>query len=237
MCIRDRIQGFDWGQPHYDCGEESVDAELDEATYNTLLQRYAELVGQSTDLGGGEDGGIPLDLGAMAIAQRSQKIDFDYLDERFSKWRKAVAENDAVAVKEDLLQQLQREWAKLGQEDQAIARQIVDDLLDGVIDKEDDTKTFRDYLNLYKTRTKSRHIRSLAQATSLVEDLIEEVLDCQMRVFGTGVPVTRYCRVPGSWYRGRADGVGPAVCLIRPVLLGRWPCACRSLRCGFGGRC
>ena len=72
---------------------------------------------------------------------------------------------------------MQREWAKLGQEDQAIARQIVDDLLDGVIDKEDDTKTFRDYLNLYKTRTKSRHIRSLAQATSLVEDLIEEVLD------------------------------------------------------------
>ncbi|MFS0488683.1 integrase core domain-containing protein, partial [Corynebacterium striatum] len=41
---------------------------------------------------------------------------------------------------------------------------------------------------------------------------------CQMRVLGTGVPETRYCRVPGSWYRGRADGVGPAVCFIRPVL-------------------
>lgn len=67
--------------------------------------------------------------------------------------------------------------------------------------------------------------------------LSSSVSSCQMRVFGTGVPVTRYCRVPGSWYRGRADGVGPAVCLIRPVLLGRWPCACRSLRCGFGGRC
>ncbi|MDK8878234.1 hypothetical protein, partial [Corynebacterium striatum] len=26
---------------------------------------------------------------------------------------------------------------------------------------------------------------------------------CQMRVLGTGVPETRYCRVPGSWYRGR----------------------------------
>ncbi|MDK8824439.1 hypothetical protein QP980_11325 [Corynebacterium coyleae] len=71
------------------------------------------------------------------------------------------------------------------------------------------------------------------------EDLAAENarLRCQMRVFGTGVPETRYCCVPGSWYRGRADGVGPAVCLIRPVLLGRWPCACRSLRCGFGGRC
>ena len=32
--------------------------------------------------------------------------------------------------------------------------------------------------------------------------------DCQMRVFGTGVLGTRYCRVPGSWYR--AEGcVGP----------------------------
>ena len=33
-------------------------------------------------------------------------------------------------------------------------------------------------------------------------------LECQMRVFGTGVLGTRYCRVPGSWYR--AEGcVGP----------------------------
>ncbi|MFS0254594.1 hypothetical protein ACL1C9_13215, partial [Corynebacterium striatum] len=32
---------------------------------------------------------------------------------------------------------------------------------------------------------------------------------CQMRVLGTGVPETRYCRVPGSWYRGRGGGGGP----------------------------
>ncbi|MDK8664920.1 hypothetical protein QP963_11630, partial [Corynebacterium coyleae] len=30
-----------------------------------------------------------------------------------------------------------------------------------------------------------------------------ELWHCQMRVFGTGVPETRYCCVPGSWYRGR----------------------------------
>lgn len=36
---------------------------------------------------------------------------------------------------------------------------------------------------------------------------IDDLL-CQMRVFGTGVLGTRYCRVPGSWYR--AEGyVGP----------------------------
>ncbi|MFR9941415.1 hypothetical protein ACL1H7_11195, partial [Corynebacterium striatum] len=32
---------------------------------------------------------------------------------------------------------------------------------------------------------------------------------CQMRVLGTGVPETRYCRVPGSWYRGGGAGGGP----------------------------
>ena len=48
-------------------------------------------------------------------------------------------------------------------------------------------------------------------------------------------PGTAGFRVVGTG--GRADGVGPAVCFIRPVLLGWWPCACRSLRCGFGGRC
>ncbi|MFS0319018.1 hypothetical protein ACL1C7_13580, partial [Corynebacterium striatum] len=46
--------------------------------------------------------------------------------------------------------------------------------------------------------------------------------ECQMRVLGTGVPETRYCRVPGSWYRGRADGVGPAVCVMGPGELGGW---------------
>ncbi|MFR9863497.1 hypothetical protein ACL1IZ_14055, partial [Corynebacterium striatum] len=52
--------------------------------------------------------------------------------------------------------------------------------------------------------------------------------ECQMRVLGTGVPETRYCRVPGSWYRGRAAGVGPAGCFIRPGRLGRGPGAGRS---------
>lgn len=36
---------------------------------------------------------------------------------------------------------------------------------------------------------------------------------CQMRVFGTGVPETRYCRVPGSWYRGPGRRSRPG-CLL-----------------------
>ncbi|MFR9971553.1 hypothetical protein ACL1HL_13175, partial [Corynebacterium striatum] len=55
-------------------------------------------------------------------------------------------------------------------------------------------------------------IRSAGLETGIIRAL------CQMRVLGTGVPETRYCRVPGSWYRGRADGVGPAGCFIRPGL-------------------
>ena len=42
----------------------------------------------------------------------------------------------------------------------------------------------------------------------IIEDGLDFCTNCQMRVFGTGVLGTRYCRVPGSWYR--AEGyVGP----------------------------
>ena len=45
-----------------------------------------------------------------------------------------------------------------------------------------------------------------ARIKTIFED--EHGLYCQMRVFGTGVLGTRYCRVPSSWYR--AEGcVGP----------------------------
>ena len=36
-----------------------------------------------------------------------------------------------------------------------------------------------------------------------------------MRVFGTGAPETRYCRVPGSWYRA-----GPAESARLVALIG-----------------
>lgn len=51
----------------------------------------------------------------------------------------------------------------------------------------------------------------VAAATGVgAADLVATMIagQCQMRVFGTGVLGTRYCRVPGSWYR--AEGyVGP----------------------------
>ena len=49
--------------------------------------------------------------------------------------------------------------------------------------------------------------QSLDELNSQLKEIIE-YYNCQMRVFGTGVLGTRYCRVPGSWYR--AEGyVGP----------------------------
>lgn len=46
------------------------------------------------------------------------------------------------------------------------------------------------------------------------EDVVVQTeMKCQMRVFGTGVPETRYCRVPGSWYRGPGRRSRPG-CLL-----------------------
>lgn len=51
-------------------------------------------------------------------------------------------------------------------------------------------------------------ISELSSSADDASELVKGLLRCQMRVFGTGVLGTRYCRVPGSWYR--AEGcVGP----------------------------
>lgn len=59
-------------------------------------------------------------------------------------------------------------------------------------------------------RQKDALLRLPTSQTDLLKHytLSDEDFGCQMRVFGTGVLGTRYCRVPGSWYR--AEGcVGP----------------------------
>ena len=61
----------------------------------------------------------------------------------------------------------------------------------------------------------SKEVPTVFPNSSISEFLEQVTLDatenegkCQMRVFGTGVLGTRYCRVPGSWYRAEG-GVGP----------------------------
>lgn len=46
-----------------------------------------------------------------------------------------------------------------------------------------------------------RHLYSIERMCRVLNEHEYAISRCQTRVFGTGVSGTRYCRVPGSWYR------------------------------------
>ena len=54
--------------------------------------------------------------------------------------------------------------------------------------------------------------------------------ECQMRVFGTGVLGTRYCRVLGSWYRG---GPNESARLFALFVRSYWGCGFAHVKVSY----
>lgn len=176
------LQGFTWNERAYTFddtpGQEPVTVEIDEETYNLLLARLQEL-GDSDDVPGNNEPGedsIPLDLTALAIARDTLRIDYEYLESRFTNLRQALREeNSSTQYIDELRAQVQNAYGALSQEDQAIAQTILNDLENGTIDIQED-RSFRDYLNLYKSQKQQNRVTALHDALGIPEAKIFEIL-------------------------------------------------------------
>lgn len=171
------VQGFDWGVSHYEFPElsesPSVTVELTEQIYDALLARYSELGTIESDETS-ED--IPLDLSTLAIVNQAQRIDFEYLDAKFDKYREALkSPSTSDEEKQLLLEQVQAAYASLSQEDQAIARQIVTDIQASRIDPNKNMK-FQEHLAQYKVRRQETHAVALHKATGIPIETIDDLL-------------------------------------------------------------
>lgn len=173
------IQGFDWGTLHYDFPDvkdsEGVTVLLDKQIYDVLLSRYSEL-GAGDNEASTREGGIPLDLGALALAREAQRIDYEYMDAKFVKFREALKASSTSQEIQELLSQIQTAYAALSQEDQEVARMILTDLQEGRVNLDED-KTFRDYLSEYKADEQDIHVELLHGATGIPIARIRQVLD------------------------------------------------------------
>ena len=186
-----RIQGFEWDMDTLTDDEGNViEVGLTKDEYDTWTQRYAELAEEAEH--NPETEGIPLDLEAMARARSAKVIDAEYLDERFRLWREAVAQPKAPKAKrDDLMEQLRREYAKLPTEDQEAADQIILAVMMGAIDAATDTRSLRELIELYKASKQASHVEQLLLATALDRSLVEETLTL---VDGTMTPIRAYGR-------------------------------------------
>lgn len=172
------IQGFTWDKLTYDFpelpGQPDVTVTLDKPTYDILLSRYAELGSDGDD--STSRSSIPLNLGTLAAARDAQRIDFDYMDAKFDSFRKALKSAQVGLKEREILRsQVQSAYATLSQEDQGIARIILDDIEAGRIDLNED-KTFRDYINDHKVHKQNTNVESLHHITGISQTQITQVL-------------------------------------------------------------
>ena len=120
-----RIQGFSWDKVEYsfktdpedDSNENIIEVFPTEEQYQILLQRYKELrkPGSSDE----PDGEITFTVDPYLTEQNTGVIDNDYMNSRFEKWKKQLADPNVDPKDiEATLEELHKSFAFLSQEDQ-----------------------------------------------------------------------------------------------------------------------
>lgn len=175
------IQGFIWKQDTYTfehtSGDTTVKILLDQKTYLTLALRYKELF---TSTGSRKSTDNPFDIDAGAFEIQTDTIDSAYLTAKFKKWLAASYEGKEESIVNTLSQQLHEAFATLTEEDQKFANRILFDIQNGtlVIDK-DASKTFMDYITIYKTNEKNDQIHKFAEKIGLDEGLLRDLMSAK----------------------------------------------------------
>ena len=110
-----KIQGFTWKQAEYSIPDEAsgvthdITMLLDETTYLVLVKRYKELFAPGPSAGNDD---VPYDIEGYITTIDTDKIDSDYMNSRFEKYRKALETGDSEA-REAAKQELHKTFASL----------------------------------------------------------------------------------------------------------------------------
>ena len=196
-----QVQGFVWGKERYrvpmdDGTEQVVRADLDEHTYNVLLQRYKELFGK----GCGPVPDLPYELDGHLTEIDTGLIDANYMNSNFEKWLKALGGDEGVI--EAASKELHRSFASLSQEEQKLAEMFLHEVERGDIELEEG-KTLRDYITAYGRREKDDQIDKVVSALGVDGGLLRELMaldldETNLNEYG------RFDRLKGSVDKQRA---------------------------------
>jgi type I restriction enzyme R subunit len=163
-----KIQGFSWGTKEYSFTnpERTVIAEITEAEYLTLAQRYRELAEkavQAAEDSVSVESSVPYDIDPNLAEIDTGRIDADYMNSRFEKYLKILSDGGDEQLKQKTLEDLHRSFARLTQEEQRYAGLFLRDVESGDADLVDG-KTFRDYIVEYQSNSKQHDIDRLSRA-------------------------------------------------------------------------
>lgn len=150
-----RIQGFDWTPESLvdpDTGE-SVTIEFDEETYNKLLLRYKEIEKRppSPPVPGKDP--VVFDVDPNIRDKNARLLDYNYLNEKFKKFVKALGKENTTKAREEL----HYLFASLNKDEQKIANIILTDIESGNL-KWEEGFSLSDYMNIYRDDKEEKDI-------------------------------------------------------------------------------
>ncbi len=172
-----KIQGFKWSELEYEFKEpepkREVNLNIDENTYLILVQRYKELPSSGGGSGGNTD--IPFEIEGYITEIDTDKIDTDFMNSRFDKYRKIIDSGDTVEI-EKTLNELHKSFATLSQEEQKYANIFIHDIQNGDI-QVDSSKTFREYVAQYQANAENSQIMKLVELFGLDNEKLKEMIN------------------------------------------------------------
>ena len=169
--IASRLQGFNWND--YDS-----EIDLKEQTFLILAKRYQELL-TPTDTESHSQFKATFDIDPTCLEINTEQIDSDYLNGQFKKYIKALQEYGKDAeLANNIYKEIHKNFATLSQEDQQFAEMIIYDLQSGNLFAAND-KTFKDYINEYKSSMKNDQIHNFAVSIGYDEEILRKLVNAK----------------------------------------------------------
>ena len=170
-----RLLGFVWEKSSYDVVQEddsviTATLDFDRETYDKLLARYKDLFKEEPGGGGGSDE-VPFDLRSYINEIETDKIDQNYMNERFKKWLKAIGGEEKAAA----LEELHHSFATLSKEDQKFAELFLHDVQSGDIEL-DPSLALSDYITDYKQKDANDKVVKVIKDLGLDGNLLRATL-------------------------------------------------------------
>lgn len=163
------IQGFTWDKLNYDFGDNSITLSFGEQTYLVLAIRYKELF-QGGSSGGSGD--VPFDISGHLTQINTDRIDTEYLNERFDKYMESLELGDA----DQALNELHKAFPTLSHDEQKYANIFLNDVQRGKV-KVEVNSTFKDYIVEYQVKAQNDTIHQFANSLGLDETQLRTLLN------------------------------------------------------------
>lgn len=169
-----KVQGFTWEKLSYEFEEETIEVALDKKTYETLLRRYQELSKQRESGAGEGEKDIPYDIEGYLMDIQMPKIDYEYINEHFTKYIKTNDQKE--------LDELHKSIAALPEKEQRYAKEILDEVF-----VPQEGKEFSDCITERMGKAEDERIHKFASDIGVDEEKLRKMISLRLTENNIGV--------------------------------------------------